>query len=116
MRQIIDLYRTEPVRTKAALMALVAAIINGPVVFDLWAPTTEQVAYLNATASLVFVFADLMIRNTVTPNRNVAATKSEVDAVAERLGRPVGLVLQPMTEEGKPDPLGTLPNRLGEQE
>ncbi len=61
-------WNAEPVRLLAGVEAIVAAVVTGLVVFDVWNPKPDQLAYVTgATATLGAAFGWQVVRKRVTP-------------------------------------------------
>ena len=72
MNKLADLIRREPVRVFVALDILTAWIVNGLVLWDVWQPTDEQLAWVNGTwVTVAAAFGFTIVRQAVTPNPTV---------------------------------------------
>lgn len=67
-QRLVDLIRREPVRTLTIAAATVPIVADGLVVFNVWDPTGEQLAYVNGLPVVLgAVFGYTVVRNAVTP-------------------------------------------------
>lgn len=86
MNSIVSLLRREPVRALTVLAGLVPLITNGLIIFDVWSPTSEQLAYVNgAPAAVAVILGFTVVRNAVAPRVHVERV---APAAAETLWPP----------------------------
>lgn len=92
MRQILSAaWNAEPVRVFTALETLVALAVSGLVVFGVWSPTPEQLAWTTGAVAVIgAAFGVSVVRNRVTPWKPPAPP---ADAGFLRTGVAAGVVL-----------------------
>ena len=66
--------KTEPVRWFSAVSALTPLLTTGLIIFDMWKPTLDQLAYVNGLPAAVALAVGVsVVRNSVASKPNVKA-------------------------------------------